>query len=126
MSRPRYDWQNFQVAFRFKSIIKLPDAPHFVRDNAKVVTRNRMRTAALDTGAEMNAGPKELNEGFIRSFGRCNRCPLAPDGSTPEAANSAIPASGKVFDQMVEGISNVAKSIKLGPGARSRELRWVR
>ena len=32
---------------RFKSIIKLLDPPHFVRDNAKVVTRNGKRTAAL-------------------------------------------------------------------------------
>jgi len=54
--------------FPFKSIIKLLDPPHFVRDNAKVVTRNGKRTAALDTGAEMNAGPKELNEGFVRSL----------------------------------------------------------
>jgi hypothetical protein len=30
-------------------MIKLPDAPYFVRDNAKVVTRNGMRTAAQDT-----------------------------------------------------------------------------
>jgi uncharacterized protein (DUF1330 family) len=54
--------------FPFKSIIKLLDPPHFVRDNAKVVTRNGMRTAALDTGGEMNAGPKELKEDFVRSL----------------------------------------------------------
>jgi hypothetical protein len=54
--------------FLFKFIIKLPDPPHLVRDNAKVVSRNRMRTAGLDTGAEMNAGPKELEEGFVRSL----------------------------------------------------------
>jgi hypothetical protein len=44
------------------------DTRHFVRDNARVVTRNGMRTAALDTEAEMNAGPKELKEGFVRSL----------------------------------------------------------
>ena len=40
-------------------------------------------------------------------------------------AGSRLFAHKKVFDQMVEGMSNVAKSIKLGPGL-DPELRWVR
>ena len=36
-------------------------------------------------------------------------------------AGSRLFAHKKVFDQMVDGITNVAKSIKLGPGLRSRD-----